>query len=203
MSLRRTQRRGTRRQRVFACVKHGILVALSTLLVQTSAAAASPAASSSVPEAAVKAAVLYKVARFVEWPAASFANARASIVLCVVGRQASLPTFESLAGKEIGSHPVDVRLVTGDMLDLRQCHIAFFPSGSGADVDYALSKLQGMPVLTVGETENFAARGGVLALVTRNQRVRFTINRAASRDSQLTISSQLLNLATVIDGRAQ
>lgn len=183
-------------------MKHGVLAVCSTVVLGTGAMAAAPT-NPNVSESAVKAAVLYKVAKFVEWPAASFANARASIVMCIVGRPASLPAFESLAGKEIGSHPIDVRLITGDMLDLRQCHIAFFPSDGGADIDYALSKLQGMPVLTVGETERFPTRGGMLALVTRDQRVRFTVNLAASKTSKLKISSQLLNLATLVEGGAQ
>jgi hypothetical protein len=86
------------------------------------------------------------------------------------------------------------------MLDLRQCQIAFFPTNSDADVAYALSKLEGMAVLTVGESEEFAKRGGTLALVTRDQRVGFTVNLSASKRSNLTISSQLLSLATVIEG---
>jgi len=154
-----------------------------------------------VSEYAVKAALLFKVAKFVEWPAATFSNDRSSLVLCVVGREAPLPSFQSLESRQLGTHPIVVRLVTGDMLDLRQCQIAFFPQSSGADVDYALSKLEGMPVLTVGETTDFARRGGSLALVTRDQRVGFTVNLAASKRSSLTISSQLLHLATVLEER--
>ncbi len=179
-----------RMKRVFAC-------AAAAALVWTGCMAAAP--TPTVSEYAVKAAVLLKVAKFVEWPAGTFPSDRSTLVICIVGRQAPLPAFESLEKNQLGSHPLDVRLVTGDMLDLRQCQVAFFPTDSGADVDYALSKLEGMPVLTVGETEDFAQRGGILALVTREQRVRFTVNLAASKRSRLTISSQLLNLATVIE----
>lgn len=171
-------------------------VALAAVCVWTATIAAPTPA---VSEYAVKAAVLFKVTKFIEWPAATFANDRSTLVICVVGADAPLSSFESLESNQLGARPIDVRLVTGDMLDLRQCQVAFFPTDSGADVDYALSKLEGMPVLTVGETEQFAQRGGTLALVTREQRVRFTVNLAASKRSRLKISSQLLNLATVIE----
>jgi hypothetical protein len=151
-----------------------------------------------VSEHEVKAAVLYRVAKFIEWPASSFSGPQGPFVMCVVGAEAPLRAFSSLEGKRINAHPVTVRRVTGDMLDLRQCHAAFFPADSAADVDYALGKLQGAPVLTVGETDEFARRGGSLALVTRDQRVRFTVNLPASKRSGLNVSSQLLQLATVV-----
>lgn len=146
----------------------------------------------------VKAAILYRVAKFIEWPAASFADKRAPFVICVAGDTKALSAFDALNGRAIDGHTVAVRRVTGDMLDLRSCHAAFFAADSNADVDYALDKLKGQPVLTVGEAEEFAKRGGILALVTRDQRVTFAINLPVSRIAGLNVSSQFLQLATVV-----
>lgn len=195
-SSSRSQR--TSAAHALARVQRILVAAAVAALVWTSAMSAS-----TVSEYEVKAAVLLKVAKFVEWPQGAFAHERSPLVTCIVGRQSPLRAFESLATNVLGTHPVDVRLVTGDMLDLRQCQIAFFPSDSGADVDYALSKLDGMPVLTVGETEDFARRGGMLALITRDQRVGFAVNVAASKRSGIIVSSQLLGLATLIEERAR
>ena len=149
-------------------------------------------------EHAVKAAVLFRAAKFIEWPESSFANTNDAFVMCVVGVNGPSRDFDALQNKQINSHPVTVRRITGDMLDLRQCHAAFFPSNGSADVDYALGKLEGAPVLTVGETEDFAQRGGALALVTVDQRVRFLVNIHTSKRAGLNVSAQLLLLSTVV-----
>jgi len=146
----------------------------------------------------VKAAILYRVAKFIEWPANSFANSDAPFFVCVVGDENVLRAFDSLADKTLNGHNINVRRVTGDMLDLRLCHAAFFPADGGADIDYALGKLKGLPVLTVGDAENFAHRGGILALFTRDQRVKFALNLPVSKQAGLAVSSQLLQLATVV-----
>lgn len=152
----------------------------------------------SISEQELKAAMLFRAAKFIDWPKSAFADSASPFVLCLVGDQQALDPFESIQNKPIDAHPVNVRQVTGDMLDLRQCHIAYFSTMSTADVDYALGKFAGMPVLTVGETDAFAERGGMFALVTRAQRVQFTINLPATKRAGLVVSSQLLQLATVI-----
>ena len=151
-----------------------------------------------VSEHELKAALLFRVVKFIEWPASAFGAASAPFVMCVVGDEARARAFQSLQGRLLNGRHVAVRRVTGDMLDLGQCHAAFFPLDTDADVDYALGKMRSAPLLTVGESDAFVNRGGTLALVTRDQRVQFTINLAASKRSQLAVSSQLLQLATVV-----
>jgi len=158
-----------------------------------------PTGSRSAGEHDVKAAILYRVAKFIAWPSSSFQSDSAPFVVCLAGDTNALLAFDALNGRTIDNRPITVRRVTGDMLDLRQCHAAFFATDSNADVEYALDKLKGLPVLTVGEADEFARRGGMLALVTRDRRVSFEINLSASRTAGLTVSSQFLQLATVVD----
>jgi uncharacterized protein DUF4154 len=155
-------------------------------------------ASPSVSEHEVKAAMLYRVAKFIDWPEQSFANKDAPFVVCVVGDEAALRAFDPLNGRLLNGHSVVARRVSGDAFDLKQCHAAFFPRDTLSDANYALGKLQGMPVLTVGEAEDFAHRGGMLALITRDARVHFAFNLSVSKQAGLNVSSQLLQLATVV-----
>ena len=159
---------------------------------------ASPSVPTDVSESEVKAALVFRAAKFIDWPSRSFADARTPFVICVVGNADAFRAFEPLGGRTVNNHPVAVRRVTGDALDLKQCHTAFFSQDATSDTDYALSKLQSLPVLTVGESADFAQRGGILSLLTRDQRVRFTINLSASKQAGLAVSSQLLQLATVV-----
>lgn len=55
-------------------------------------------------------------------------------------------------------------------------------------------------VLTVGETDQFAAHGGVIQLILRDKQVRFEINVDAASQEGLKISSKLLALARIVSG---
>ena len=173
-------------------------LAMCTILLTVAIPTALADSQAKVSDQEVKAAMMFRVSKFIEWPASAFSDAKAPFVMCVVGDESRVRAFQPLQGKILNGRPVAVRRITGDMLDLGQCHAAFFPEGSDADVDYALGRLRGAPVLTVGESDAFVNRGGTLALVTRAQRVQFTIHLAASKRAQLSVSSQLLQLATVV-----
>jgi hypothetical protein len=172
-----------------------LAVGLFTLL-----SAVTPASQPTVNEREVKAAMLYRVAKFIDWPEHAFANSGAPFVICVAGDETVLRAFEALNGRALNGRNVTVRRVSGDAFDLRQCHAAYFPRDAVGDSDYAIGKLQGSPVLTVGEAEDFAYRGGILALVTRDAKVQFAFNLPASRQAGLKVSAQLLQLATVVGG---
>lgn len=191
-----TRRGAALRTRLRRLVKPACALLLSASCALSTAA---DTPNNSIAEHDVKAAILYRVAKFIEWPDDSFANDAAPFVVCVAGDTKALAAFDALNGRTIDNRNIAVRRVTGDMLDLRVCHAAFFASDSNADVDYALDKLRGLPVLTVGEAVEFARRGGMLALVTRDRRVTFAINLNASRRARLNVSSQFLQLATVVD----
>ena len=149
-------------------------------------------------EIEIKAAMLYRAAKFIEWPKQAFLDDTAPFIVCVVGDSVALQAFEPLQGRTLNGRNVVARRVTGDAIDLHQCHAVFFTREHVKDSDYAIDKLRGLPILTVGEAHDFAARGGMLALLTRDQRVGLTFNLTVSKRAGLTVSSQLLKLSTVV-----
>ena len=54
-------------------------------------------------------------------------------------------------------------------------------------------------VLTVGETDNFAAEGGIINFKIDAGSVRLQINVEAARKQQLRISAKLLSLAEIVE----
>jgi len=62
-----------------------------------------------------------------------------------------------------------------------------------------LVDLKGRSILTVGEMEGFALRGGMIELFTERNRVRFRVNLVAAKAANLRISSKLLELAEVVN----
>jgi hypothetical protein len=61
-----------------------------------------------------------------------------------------------------------------------------------------LSGLRGRSILTVGDSKNFAAQGGMIGLLVENEGVRFEVNLGAANEAHLKISSKLLSLAKVV-----
>jgi hypothetical protein len=61
-------------------------------------------------------------------------------------------------------------------------------------VQSILKTLSGLNILTVGESANFAANGGIIGFIINNGRVQFQINQSAAQTAQLTFDARLLKL---------
>lgn len=142
----------------------------------------------------VKALLVLRLAKYVTWPAADVP--RGALRVCAVGAGMAAALDRAAAGDS----DVVVRPVAGDTGDLLACDVAVFGDGADIDVHYALVRLAGQPVLTVGGTDTFARDGGMIALVTRDRHVTFVVNLGAARRGGLQISSRLLQIATLVDG---
>jgi hypothetical protein len=146
----------------------------------------------------VKAAFLYNFARFVEWPPRVFASSSAPLGVCVLGDD---PFGEALdravLGKTLSDRALKVR--RGKKLqELGGCEIMFISASERSRLPEILSELRYASVLTVGETEDFAARGGGVQFTLEDNHVHFIINVDATERAGLKLSSKLLSLAHVV-----
>jgi hypothetical protein len=64
-----------------------------------------------------------------------------------------------------------------------------------------LDRAGALPILTVGEDEEFAQKNGIINFVLKDGKVRLEINLAAARKAGLTMSSKLLAVADVVKGK--
>ncbi len=78
------------------------------------------------------------------------------------------------------------------------CQILFVNASERKRAAKILPELKATGVLTVGETEGFAAEGGVINFKTDDGQVRLEVNVAAAERARLRISSKLLNLAQIV-----
>jgi len=149
----------------------------------------------------VKAAYLFKFTKFVEWPVAAFAGPDAPFVIGIVGHDAFNGGLDRLIeGNTTGDRRLEVRhLNASDSAGLRGCQMIFVSTSEQRRLANILSTLQGRPVLVVGESEGFASAGGMLGFALRESRMGIEINSAAARQARLKISSQLLNLAKLVN----
>lgn len=169
----------------------------SMLAALVAAALLAPSLSGAVSEYSVKAAFLLNFGKYVEWPEAALGNA---LDICVLGRDPFGSTLdETVAGRTVGNRDVKARRVS-DVSQAGGCNILFVSRDEQAHVDAVLANLAGSPVLLVGEQDRFARLGGMINFVEVDQKVRFEINEAAAKKAGLKISSQLLKLATIVEG---
>ena len=149
----------------------------------------------------VKAAYLYKFTKFVEWPEAAFASAEAPFVIGVIGRDPFAGALDRLIeGNTTGARRIEVRHFTAnDSEALRECQMIFVSASEQGRLGTILAAVQGRPVLVVGESEGFASAGGMLGFALRENRVGIEVNSAAARQGRLKISSQLLNIAKIVN----
>jgi len=150
------------------------------------------------PEYLIKAAYLYNFAMFVDWPADAFSTRTSPFVIGILGANRFDRALErTVADKRIDRRPIVVRRVDSPR-DLRHCHIVFVSSSDAARSAEVLDRLDGLPILVVGETSDFARRGGTIAFLIEDNRVRFEVNLDAARRAKLTISAKLLSLAKTV-----
>jgi len=183
-------RAGIARRVAVAGISAMILLGLG---INAVANAASPRAER-YDEYLVKAAFLYKFARFTEWPSGTYAHPSAPLMICVLGKDPFGPMLDSIAGKRINGRPVAVSRVAG-VQEARQCQVLFIDESELRHHARTIRHLAGRPVLTVCNTPNCARFRGMIHLKIVSQKVRFIIDIESAESAGLKFSSKLLTLA--------
>lgn len=83
-------------------------------------------------------------------------------------------------------------------MDFRECHLLFVGLSEKGNFKRIIARLKDSPVLTVADTENFIASGGMINLVQTGGKIRWMINRAAADRAGLRFSAQLLTIAVKV-----
>ena len=110
------------------------------------------------PEADLKAATVYGMTIFVEWPKTKFPDKDSPVVIGVLGNDAVAEGLDAIArsGKNIGGRSFTVlQLKPGD--DIQKSHVLFV--GGNREFNALLKPAELGNVLTIGEQSNFAERG--------------------------------------------
>jgi hypothetical protein len=153
----------------------------------------------SLAEYQLKAAFLYRLPSFIEWPTSAWPPAGDPFYACVLGRDPFGAYLDYFDGKSVRGRRFTVRRLA-ELSEEDECHLIYVSGDDATDPSSVLAGLGSRTVLTVGEGREFAARGGIVSFVVAKRRVGITVNLAASRDAGLAISSKLLDVASIVDG---
>lgn len=147
----------------------------------------------------VKAAFLYQFSKFVEWPPQAFRTSQYTICIGMVNGGPMAGALQSIEGKETkGRRVVVKRFNTPEELEF--CHILYISSAMAGRLTEILDQLKGTSTLTVSDISGFAQRGGMINLITVDDKIQFEINVGAAERANLQISSHLLRLARIVSG---
>ena len=154
-------------------------------------------ASEGPTEYVVKAALLEKILRYVEWSDAAFEDKQAELVICVVGSDPFGSVIDkAFRGKKHGRHPIRI-VRAGSVEELPPCHVLFVPRAREGEQVLPPRDVEGQ--LAIGESEGFALQGGVINFYFDDSRIRFEINPKEAKRRDLKISSSLLKLARIVE----
>jgi uncharacterized protein DUF4154 len=152
-------------------------------------------------EAQVKAAFVYNFLKFVDWPADVFVGPGDSLIVGIVGSGATADAAASfLDGKPVNGRAVAIRRFKDDG-PRPGVHALFIGNAETMHARHILDDVANAAVLSIGESTDFAAEGGVIGLLVEAQKVRFEINTDAAATAGLKISSKLLALARIVRSR--
>jgi len=141
----------------------------------------------------VKAAYLYNFGRFVQWPDETGAN---SFTICVLGADPFGQALDTtLAGGTIAGKSVTAKRIAKPE-EVDSCRILFISSSEESHLKEDLAALDKTRVLTVSDIPRFSERGGMIGFLFDGNRVRFDVNLDSAQGAGLTLSSELLRVAT-------
>jgi len=144
----------------------------------------------------VKAAFLYNIGKFIEWPDKAGKN-REHLILGLLGNDHFEGYLDALQGKKLRGKKIVVKR-TNYIHGAKNCDILFISASEKTRIDSILKELANKPILTVADTNSFAEKGVMINFYIDNNRIRFAINNEAAKRANLRIHSNLLTLGKIV-----
>jgi len=157
-----------------------------------------PQVSAQSKEYQFKSAFLYNFSQFVVWPAGAFSGAQSQLVIGIFGDDPFGGSLDEIVQGQKGNNHLLVVQRFHTIEEIKTCHILFVSRSEAGRLNQIVAISRNRNILTVSDIEGFAQNGGMIALVTENNRIRFKINLAAVKAENLTISSKLLRVAEIV-----
>lgn len=150
-------------------------------------------------EADVKAAFIFNIARYAEWPDNALPEGGV-LRICLLGDAAAgSPLHDALTllgGRTIRGRLLEVR--AGPRFDpLKPCHVTVMFPGAAERRRVLFDERH---TLTIADGEDFIEQGGALGIVTVERRLQFEANLEAARRAGIYLPAQLLKLARRVKG---
>jgi hypothetical protein len=167
---------------------------LLTGLILILCALVTPGEGEATGEYPVKAALIFKLAKYVRWPASP-----PTFSIGILGDDPFGDVLDQLVkGESINKRTVTVKR-SHNLADLKSCDVLYIARSEKEQLRAILRELGQAKVLTVGDTDGFCREGGMINLIVNNGRLSFEINSLAAKKRGIEIDPQVLSLAKIVD----
>jgi hypothetical protein len=174
----------------------GVRLAVTALAVGLTVASAARA---DTPEAELKAEMVERFTRFVDWEPRDLPAD--DLAICVVGDSPISSPLDRIArSRKIKDRKATVKSV--DATATADCHVVLIGGADKKRLAAVIARTEGRPILTISDAPGAAAGGSVINFYLDGKHVRFEINTRAARDGGLKVRTKLLRLARVVGGKA-
>lgn len=160
-------------------------------------------AQSPATEYEVKAAYLLNFGKFIKWPETALPPGTDKFSICVLGDDPFGNVLSTTVRDEkIDGKPVVARRI-GRSQDVTGCQVLFISRSEDKQVHKLLQSLSKTAILTVSDMPGFMDRNGMIQFTLVNNRVRFEVNLDSVQQAGITLSSELLKVASFVKGKSR
>ena len=156
-----------------------------------------------IEQAKVEAAIALRLLAFVEWPESHEGEDNREIVIGVYEEGSLLVEFENII--ERFSSNVTYRAVLIDEYssqeDLSAIDAIYFGGEERVSITRSLRRVEGFPILLMGNFEGFLEMGGMVNFVKKQKKITFDIDLENSRKEGIAYRAKLLRLANRVVGK--
>jgi len=142
----------------------------------------------------VKAAFLYNVAKYTDWPPEAFSVPSGPIIIGVLGEDPFGEVLDRITHERvINGHPIVVLRARG-IAELRNAHLVFISPSESPHVAQDCAAIEKFHVLTIGDTAQSAPFTAV-NFGFENDKIVFSVDLNRAAQAGVNLSSKLLRLA--------
>ncbi|HEY2929752.1 YfiR family protein [Piscinibacter sp.] len=150
-----------------------------------------------VEEGELKAAIVFNILLFVEWPPESLPDTGGSLVLCVGPNSALNASLKGLNERPIRNHRLEVRDLP-PASSATTCHAVFVGAADRMRLAAGLKAQRAAGALVVSDDIDAPHDTTAIVLQRIGNRIAFEVNLQPVRQARLQLSSKLLRLARVV-----
>jgi hypothetical protein len=168
------------------------LLVISVLLALWLSLDCSTCISETPQEFKVKAGYLLNIPKFADWPAS--ASGHSSFKVCVIGETPIHEVLENMKGQRIKNRPVAIQKIQ-EITQADACQVLFIAVSERYRLQRLLPEAHRLGIMTISDMRDFSKQGGMVSLVSVNNRITYDLNLVSARSAAISFSSQILNLA--------
>lgn len=180
---------------------HKFVKGMAALLVLSAAMCLN--AQAPATEYEIKAAYLLNFGKFVQWPQTTNSSSLENFSICVMGDDPFGAMLDATVHAEkISGKPVVARRINRTK-DATSCQVLFISRSEEKRIRTFLPALNKAGVLTVSDMPGFIDHDGMIQFTLIGNRVRFEVNLDSVQSGGLTLSSELLKVASFVKGKGR